>query len=99
MASRTWRTGLDRTDTITGPGARDAQWHGLLARVGSRGVRVCRPRIDRRKWSLLYPEFTQWATRLRSRCGGQRLNAGDGPAEYVTRLEVWAARVGDGPAS
>jgi hypothetical protein len=84
--------GLNRLDTVTGPGARDAQWLGLLARVGPRGVRVCRPRVDRRKWALLYPELTRYATRLRFRCQGLRLRTGDAQtmniAEYVTHAEV-----------
>jgi hypothetical protein len=84
--------GLNRLDTVTGPGARDAQWLGLLARVGPRGVRVCRPRVDRRRWALLYPEFTRYATRLRFRCGGHELRTGDAQtmsiAEYVTHAEI-----------
>ena len=84
--------GLNRLDTVTGPGARDAQWLGLLARAGPNGVRVCRPRVDRRRWALLYPEFTRYATRLRFRCGGIKLRTGDAKtmsiAEYVTHAEV-----------
>ena len=29
--------GLNRSDTVLGPGSRDAQWLGVLARVGPRG--------------------------------------------------------------
>jgi hypothetical protein len=84
--------GLNRLDTVTGPGARDAQWLGLLARVGPSGVRVCRPRVDRRMWALLYPEFTRYAMRLRFRCGGIKLRTGDAQTmridEYITHVEV-----------
>jgi len=84
--------GLNRIDTVTGPGARDAQWLGLLARVGRNGVRVCRPRVDRRKWALLYPEFTRYATRVLLRCGAIRLTTGDAQTmridEYVDHVEV-----------
>jgi hypothetical protein len=84
--------GLNRIDTVTGPGARDAQWLGLLARVGPNGVRVCRPRVDRRDWALLYPDFTRYARRLRLRCGGLELRTGDAQLtridEYIDHFDV-----------
>lgn len=85
--------GLNRTDTITGPGARDAQWLGILARSDARGVRVCRPRVDRRAWALLFPEIIRWPQRLRARCGGMRVRVRDRPAgveEWIARVEVRA---------
>jgi hypothetical protein len=70
----TWLAfGLNRRDTILGPGARDAQWLGLLARVTRRGTRVCRPRIDRRAWDFPSPITADpVAHRLDARCGGMR---------------------------
>lgn len=44
--------GLNRPDIVTGPGANDAMWLGVLARAGARGTSVCRPRIHRTKWIL-----------------------------------------------
>ena len=86
--------GLNRTDTVTGPGARDAQWLGLIARVNRGHIKICRPRIDRRGWLFTYPDFAMWDTRLRARCGGisiclrdRRETAID---EFVDRLEVRA---------
>lgn len=83
--------GLNRTDTITGPGARDAQWLGLLARIKGRRMTICRPRIDRRRWLATYPELHLWATRTRARCSGIALNVRDKPGrydEYTSHLEI-----------
>jgi hypothetical protein len=85
--------GLNRTDTVTGPGARDAQWLGILARSDARGVHVCRPRVDRREWALLFPEIVRWAGRLSARCGGMRVRLHDRPAgveEWIGHVEVRA---------
>jgi hypothetical protein len=68
--------GLNRVDTVTGPGARDAQWLGALARVDRRGVRVCRPRVHRRRWRV-NADFQAYPTWLRATCGGLRFAAGD----------------------
>lgn len=83
--------GLNRTDTITGPGARDAQWLGLLARINGRRMTICRARIDRRRWLSTYPELHLWATRTRVRCGGISFNVRDKTSrydEYISHLEV-----------
>lgn len=83
--------GLNRTDTVTGPGARDAQWLGILARSDAHGVHVCRPRVDRREWALLFPEVIRWGTKLTARCGGMRLRLDDRPAaieEWIGHVEV-----------
>ena len=88
--------GLNRSDTVTGPGARDAQWLGLLARVGPHGIRVCRPRVHRSGWHYLFPEIARWATRMRLRCGGMALRLRDGPfgiAEYQSHIEVLSRTV------
>jgi hypothetical protein len=83
--------GLNRTDTVTGPGARDAQWLGILARSDARGVHVCRPRVDRREWALLFPEIIRWGQKLTARCGGMTVRLDDRRAwieEWVGHVEV-----------
>ena len=84
--------GANRLDTVTGPGARDAQWLGLLARADHGRVRVCRPRIDRRGWLFTYPDFTLWGTRIRARCGGISLRVRDSRsysiAEFIGYTEI-----------
>ena len=65
--------GLNRTDTMTGFGARDAQWLGVLARVGRRGARVCRPTVHRRRWTYEGIAWHDYARTLRARCGGMRI--------------------------
>jgi hypothetical protein len=62
--------GLNRADTATGPGARDAQWLGVVATVGRRRARVCRPTVHRRGWvpgTLAGRE--PFARVLQARCG------------------------------
>jgi hypothetical protein len=88
--------GVNRTDTVTGPGARDAQWLGVLARVDRAGVRVCRPRVQRRRW-LTTAEFETYPGRLRAACGGLRFAARDGPGiflDYVDHFEAHAVTTG-----
>ncbi len=70
--------GLNRGETITGPGAMDAQWLGVLTRVTARGVRVCRPTVHRRAWTFGY-RSTPFAQELRARCGGMRVRLRDVP--------------------
>jgi hypothetical protein len=65
--------GLNRSDTVTGDGARDAQWLGVLARVRGRGARVCRPAVIRRGWRYTYPGVAKWSTRASFRCHRLRL--------------------------
>jgi hypothetical protein len=61
--------GLNRRDTVTGPGAREAMWLGLLARVDKGRVSICRPRIVRTRWlSPINPESAT-AARMVARCG------------------------------
>jgi hypothetical protein len=82
--------GLNRTDTVTGPGARDGQWLGVLARVGPRGLRICRARIHRRGWQHDL-DGTAWPARLRASCRGLRLRLRDGTGdhdEYIPYREV-----------
>jgi hypothetical protein len=85
--------GLNRVDTVSGPGARDAQWLGVLARVDRRGVRVCRPRVHRRRWNTTV-DAQIWAGRLRAACGGLRFAAQDGSGtflDYTDHFEVHAS--------
>lgn len=65
--------GLNRSDTLLGPGAHDAQFLGVLARVGRRGTRVCRPTVNRRRWVNVGFDFQPYARILRARCGGMRI--------------------------
>jgi hypothetical protein len=83
--------GLNRVDIVTGPGARDAQWLGVLARVDTR-VRVCRPRVHRRRW-ITTADFESFAGRLRAACGGLRFAASDRAGiftGYIDHFEVHA---------
>jgi hypothetical protein len=70
----TWLAfGMNRRDTILGPGARDAQWLGVLARIDRRNTRLCRPRVDRRAWIFSMPITADpVAHRLDARCRGMR---------------------------
>jgi hypothetical protein len=65
--------GLNRTDTTTGAGARDAQWLGVLARVSQGRMSICRPTIHRRRWKSPNSGWQVYALTLRSRCGRERL--------------------------
>jgi hypothetical protein len=64
--------GMNRGDFLTGAGARDAFWLGVMAHVGARGTTFCRPRIARRRWavSINGPFFVEV---LRASCGGRRI--------------------------
>jgi hypothetical protein len=65
--------GLNRSDTTTGPGARDAQWLGVLARVRDGRTRLCRPIVHRRRWRSGAIDSLPYALDLRARCGGMRV--------------------------
>jgi hypothetical protein len=66
--------GLNRSDTLTGPGARDAQWLGVLARVRAGGrTRICRPVVHRRRWRSGSIDSLPFALDLRARCRGMRV--------------------------
>jgi hypothetical protein len=79
---QTWIAyGLNRSDTVTGPGAREAMWLGLLARVGHRRMALCRPRIDRRRWVIGLGLQRGFAGRLRARCPHLHADFSDVAAE------------------
>ena len=63
--------GLNRADTITGTGARDAQWIGVLARARGPRLRWCHPQIRRHRWrnagEFTHPSY--YPTRIVARCG------------------------------
>lgn len=71
--------GLNRLDTLTGPGARDPMWLGVLARVTRGGVRACRARIRRVRWHYepLDTSMT-WPIVTRAHCGGLRTTFREG---------------------
>ena len=77
--------GLNRTDTATGPGARDAQWLGVLGRVAGGRTRVCRPRVHRRRWAPAIDEHPG-ARELRARCGRLRVTL----REVRDETTLWA---------
>ena len=96
--------GMNRRDAVLGPGARDGQWAGVLARVGPRGTRICRPRVHRRRWAIGLPLPSDPVPyRLLGRCRGLRADFRDGrrpsawlPGDsYIAYEEqVHTARVG-----
>jgi hypothetical protein len=67
-------------DTSTALGARDAQWLGVLARVGRRGVRSCRTPGRRSRW-MTDADFIWTFGQIRARCAGMRLRATDGDGD------------------
>jgi hypothetical protein len=62
--------GLDRVDRLVGLATRDAQWTGVLARVDRHGLRLCRPRVDRRRWGPIVGFDWPYAAVARARCSG-----------------------------
>jgi hypothetical protein len=64
--------GVNRRDFLTGPGARDAFWLGLLVRATPSGTSVCRPRIVRRGW-LTSIDGPAAVTRISASCPGRRV--------------------------
>ena len=63
--------GLNRRDFLTGAGARDAFWLGLLVRTTARGTSFCRPRIVRRRW-LVSIEGPLAVESVSASCGSRR---------------------------
>jgi hypothetical protein len=64
--------GMNRRDLLTGPGARDAFWLGLLVRVTPGRTTFCRPRIVRRRW-LVGIDGPSAVTSFRASCAGHRV--------------------------
>jgi hypothetical protein len=85
--------GLNRPDTITGAGARDAMWLGVLARATAGGTVVCRPRIHRSKWLLggSFGIIPVAAGRLSARCARLRATFTAGEEQRVVEpyLAEW----------
>jgi hypothetical protein len=75
--------GANRRDFLTGPGARDAFWLGVLVRVTRAGTRWCRPAMRRRSW-LVGIDGPVAARRTRAACAGRtvRLRRLDETADY-----------------
>jgi hypothetical protein len=63
--------GLNRRAFLTGAGARDAFWLGLLVHATARGTSFCRPRIVRRRW-LVSLDGPVAVERVSASCGGRR---------------------------
>lgn len=59
--------GVNRSDHLTGPGARDAFWLGVLGQVDRDGVRICRPRLHRQAWRDRLGRRTRETRRTRCR--------------------------------
>jgi hypothetical protein len=64
--------GLNRRDLLTGAGARDAFWLGLLVHVTPTGTSFCRPRIVRRRW-LVSLDGPLAVASFRAACAGRRV--------------------------
>jgi hypothetical protein len=64
--------GLNRRDLLTGAGARDAFWLGLLVHVTPARTTFCRPRIVRRRW-LVSLDGPLAVTSIRASCAGHRV--------------------------
>jgi hypothetical protein len=64
--------GLNRRDLLTGAGARDAFWLGLLVHATPARTTFCRPRVVRRGW-LVSLEGPLAVTSIRASCGGHRV--------------------------
>jgi hypothetical protein len=89
LRNATWVLfGLNRTDTMTGPGARDPMWLGVLARVTGSGVRACRARIRRLRWHYnpLDTSMT-WPIVTRARCGRLRATFREGARLGIDMLD------------
>jgi hypothetical protein len=65
--------GVNRRDFITGAGARDAFWLGLLVHTTPHGTSVCRPRIVRRRWFVSL-EGPVAVGRIAATCGRRRVS-------------------------
>lgn len=64
--------GMNRRDLLTGSGARDAFWLGLLVHVTPARTIFCRPRMVRRGW-LVGLDGPVGVTTVRAGCGGRRV--------------------------
>jgi hypothetical protein len=64
--------GVNRRDFLTGAGARDAFWLGLLVRVTPGGTSFCHPRIVRRRW-LVGIDGPSAVASFRASCGRRRI--------------------------
>lgn len=71
--------GLNRADTITGTGARDAQWIGVLAHARGTHLRWCHPQIRRHRWRNAgrFSDPRYYPTRILARCGTRRVRFDD----------------------
>lgn len=74
--------GLNRRDLLTGAGARDAFWLGLLAHVTPTRTTFCRPRIVRRNW-LVSLDGPVAVASFRASCGGHSVRFRRLPGEIV----------------
>lgn len=74
--------GLNRGDLLTGPGARDAFWLGLLVHVTPARTTFCRPRIVRRNWSVGLDGPLAVGS-FRASCGGHRVRFRRLPGDIV----------------
>jgi hypothetical protein len=74
--------GLNRRDLLTGAGARDAFWIGLLVHTTPRGTSYCRPRIVRRGW-LVSLDGPVAVRRITAACGRRRVRFTRIPDSYL----------------
>jgi hypothetical protein len=74
--------GMNRRDFLTGLGARDAFWLGLLVHVTPSRITFCRPRIVRTGWAY-GARGPIWIRGIRAACGGSRVRFA-GPRDSET---------------
>jgi len=74
--------GLNRRDLLTGAGARDAFWLGLLVHVRPARTTFCRPRIVRRRW-LVGLDGPLAVASFRASCGGRSVRFRRLPGDIV----------------
>ena len=65
--------GVNRRDFLTGAGARDAFWLGLLVRATADGTSFCRPRIVRRRWLVSVTDGPVAVASVSASCGRRRV--------------------------
>jgi hypothetical protein len=74
--------GMNRRDFLTGLGARDAFWLGVLAHVTPSRTTFCRPRVARTGWAY-GARGPIWIRAIHAACGGTRMRFA-GPRDSLT---------------
>jgi hypothetical protein len=85
--------GLTPAALATGPGARDAQWLGVLARTTPRGTHMCRPALRRRYWVLGDHFLPTYSERVSATCDHIRVQLRDAGDVRTEGDELWSGRL------